>query len=225
MSLRSRVAIFGGTFDPVHWGHVLIARTALDSQGLERVLWVPTRDPPYKKASPCLKLEQRAFMIQLAIADCPQFELFWHEGERGATDYAMTTFEHVQSFYPNCQWYWIIGLDAFTRLPRWYGREQLIPAVRWLVAPRLVWPRLPTPLPEGSDRSAWLTAYSERVYQQVIEQLHAQNIAIRSQLLSLPLVDISSSTIRHYCRQSRSIAYLVPEAVRIYIEKHHLYRD
>ncbi|HBY77168.1 MAG TPA: nicotinate (nicotinamide) nucleotide adenylyltransferase, partial [Cyanobacteria bacterium UBA11148] len=130
-----RVAILGGTFDPVHWGHLLIAETALSQLSLDRVLWVPNRHPPHKRALP---YEHRRLMVKKAIANHPAFILSEIEVANSQSDYALFTLLNLQNAYPNCQWYWIVGIDAFQTLPRWYGRERLIPACDWLVAPRLL---------------------------------------------------------------------------------------
>jgi nicotinate-nucleotide adenylyltransferase len=217
------VAILGGTFDPVHWGHLLLAQTALNQLSLDRVIWIPARRPPHKQG---LAYEHRRLMVERAIADNPAFVVDAMETAQADTDYAIGTLAYLQDTYPNHQWYWIIGLDAFQTLPLWYHRERLIPACDWLVAPR------PLPItgtaalftesdsvPKREDsQGSWLC-------QQVVRQLASQDIPIRWQLLQMPPVGISSSLIRHYCRQRRSIRYLVPEEVRAYIITHNLYLD
>jgi nicotinate-nucleotide adenylyltransferase len=130
-----QLAIFGGTFDPVHWGHLVVAQTALSQLSLERVIWVPTRHPPHKRGS---AYEHRRLMLERAIADNPAFVLSPMETDYSSTNYAVGTLAYLQDIYPNHQWYWVIGLDAFQTLPRWYCRERLIPACDWLVAPRFM---------------------------------------------------------------------------------------
>jgi nicotinate-nucleotide adenylyltransferase len=217
-----QIAIFGGTFDPVHWGHLLLAETALSQVGLDRVIWVPAPRPPHKRA---LAYKHRRLMVEKAIADNPAFAIEPIEIGRSSRDREIETLAYLQNTYLNCQWYWIIGLDAFQTLPKWYHRERLIPAYGWLVAPRL------TPIPTTAEiflkrdeathkntdtPDSWLC-------QQVVGQLASQNISICWQLLQMPQVDISSSLIRQYCHQCRSIRYLVPEEVRVHIATHNLY--
>ncbi len=215
------MAVLGGTFDPVHWGHLLIAETALHQAGLDQVIWVPVCRPHHKRG---LAYEHRRLMVEKAIADNPAFVLSLVETNHSEPDYAIGTLLALQETYPNCQWYWIIGIDSFQTLPRWYRRERLIPACDWLVAPR------PVPVPAtaslltqtdtaqtgGDTQGNWLC-------QQVASQLASQNIPIRWQLLQMPPLGISSSLIRQYCRQHRSIRYLVPEDVRTYITTNNLY--
>lgn len=212
-----KVAILGGTFDPVHWGHLLLAETAASQMNLDQVIWVPADHPPHKQG---LAYQHRRLMVESAIADNPAFLLHQVETAPTAPDYAIATLINLQNIYPNCQWHWIIGLDAFQTLPRWYQREILIPACNWLVAPRLGDVTARTSIFSNfttSDKS------SSELCQQVAQKLADQNIPIRWQLLEMPEVGISSSLIRQYCRQGRSIRYLVPEAVRTYINSHNLY--
>jgi nicotinate-nucleotide adenylyltransferase len=216
-----QVAILGGTFDPIHWGHLLLAQTALSQLNLDRVIWVPAYRPPHKRG---LAYEHRRLMVESAIADNPAFEVVQMKTAYTKPDYAIETLTYLQDTYPEHQWYWIVGLDAFQTLPLWYCREKLIPACHWLVAPR------PVPI-AGTDTLFTHTDSTQqgrsipesRLCQQVVQQLAFQHIPIRWQLLQMPLISISSSLIRQYCRQRRSIRYLVPEDVRAYIATHKLY--
>ncbi len=216
-----QVAIFGGTFDPVHVGHLLLAQTALSQLNLDRIIWVPARCPPHKRGS---AYEHRRSMVESAIADHPAFGVASVDTALMEPDYAFKTFSYLQDTYPKHQWYWIVGLDTFQTLPLWYHREKLIPACEWLVAPR------PLQMTETNVRFANTDTTQQHrdtpeswLYQRVVEQLDSQDIAIRWQLLQMPLMGISSTLIRQYCRQHRSIRYLVPEQVRAYIMTHNLY--
>ncbi len=213
----------GGTFDPVHWGHLLIAQTALSQVSLDRVIWVPARHPPHKRG---LAYEHRRLMVESAIIDNPAFVLYALETDRTSPDYAICTLLNLQDAYPNSQWYWIIGLDAFLTLPRWYRRETLIPACDWLVAPRSV-PIAATDafFTESNSPDQGMGIQDIWLCQQVVGQLASQDISIRWQVLEMPPVGISSSLIRQYCRQHRSIRDLVPENIATYITTHNLYSE
>ncbi|MBD1837699.1 nicotinate (nicotinamide) nucleotide adenylyltransferase [Coleofasciculus sp. FACHB-64] len=203
------LGILGGTFDPIHCGHLLMAETALSQAALNQVIWVPSRCPAYKVA---VEFEHRAQMVQQAIADHPNFVFSPLETNCTRPDYAINTLLDLQILYPNSRWHWIIGTDAFKTLPRWHRRQELVPACEWLVAPRPE--ELPIPVDDNRENL---------LCQQIVQQLVAQELTIRWQLLKMPKVGISSSLIRHYCRQKHSIRYLVPEAVRVYISIHNLY--
>jgi len=216
-----RIAILGGTFDPVHWGHLKIAETALSQLELERVIWVPVHRPPHKRGR---RYEHRRLMVEIAIAQNSAFVLDPRQANHTEPDFASDTLADLQDTYPNRQWFWIVGLDAFQTLPRWYCRERLVPACDWLVAPR--------PLQMSSTNAVVSTSTSHPqeidpqaswLCQQVAEQLSAQDIPIRWQMLQMTPLKISSSLIRHYCSQRHSIRDWVPEGVRAYITTHNLY--
>ncbi|HEY9728834.1 MAG TPA: nicotinate (nicotinamide) nucleotide adenylyltransferase [Chroococcales cyanobacterium] len=219
-----QLAILGGTFDPVHIGHLVVAQTALSQLGLDRVIWVPTRHPPHKQS---LAYEHRRSMVEKAIAGNSAFAISPLDMDRAEPDYAIATLAYLQKVYPNQQWYWIIGLDSFQTLPLWYCRERLIPSCQWIVAPRFVPVADTTTFCDRSDSSykQQPTTSDSWLCQQVVRQLAAQNILIRWQLLQMPTLGISSSLIRQYCRQNRSIRYLVPDNVRAYITAQNLYTD
>lgn len=207
------MAILGGSFDPVHWGHLRMAQAALSQLSLERVLWVPDRYPPHKQVCP---YEHRRAMVECAIANRPAFILPTIRAQGGAINYAIKTFSALRQTYPNGEWFWIIGSDAFATLPRWYRREALVPACHWIVAPRPV-------TEEKSGAEPNYQSPHTLLCDRVVQQLAAQNIPIRWQLLHFPPVAISSSLIRQCCHQGRSIRHLVPEPVQTYIALHNLY--
>lgn len=236
-----RLAIFGGTFDPIHWGHLVLAQTALHQVPLEQVIWVPSQNPPHKQAA---LFQHRVEMVQRAIADNPGFTVSLVEKSRGAS-YAIDTLINLSAEYPNTHWYWIVGLDTFQTLPRWYRGQELAQLCDWLIAPRL---------PGGEN-----IAQSELICKEVEQKLTQQTVSIQWHLLHIPLVGLSSSLIRNLCRDApegsrplgdgaerplspedtlrvreaspkeirerQSIRYLVPESVRLYIENHNLYTN
>lgn len=202
-----KIGIFGGTFDPVHWGHLLIAQSALSQMGLEQVIWVPNH-PHYKQASP---FEHRLEMVARAIASNPAFTTFSSPGDHSIATYAIQTLIELQAAYPNTDWYWILGLDTFQTLPRWYRQQEIATACNWIVAPR-------------TGSFVQLAIAQDSAGEFVAQQLAAQGIDIKWQVLQMPMIGISSSLIRQYCRNSHSIRYLVAEPVRIYIATHNLYK-
>jgi nicotinate-nucleotide adenylyltransferase len=201
-----QLAIFGGTFDPIHWGHLLIAETALHQVSLEQIIWVPSLNPPHKQA---VAFEHRLEMLKLATTSHPGFTVSLIEVNRPGTSYAINTLIDLSAAYPNTHWYWIVGLDAFQTLPRWYCRHELAQMCDWLIAPRLL----------GGET----IAQSELICKEVEQQLKNQSTSIHWQLLHIPLLGVSSSRIRQLIRERQSIRYLVPESVRLYITTHNLY--
>ena len=201
-----QLAIYGGTFDPIHWGHLLIAETALHQVPVEQIVWVPSLNPPHKQAA---AFEHRLEMLKLATTDHPKFTVSVIEVNRPGTSYAINTLIDLSAAYPNTHWYWIVGLDAFQTLPRWYCGHELAQMCDWLIAPRLL----------GGET----IAQSELICKQVEQQLKNQSITINWQLLHIPLVGVSSSQIRQLIGDRQSIRYLVVEPVRWYITAHNLY--
>lgn len=203
-----QLAIFGGTFDPIHWGHLLVAETALHQVPLEQVIWVPSLNPPHKQAA---LFEHRVAMLKLATENNPAFAVSLIEIKRLGTNYAINTLIDLSALHPNTHWYWIIGLDAFQTLPRWYRGHELAQMCDWLIAPRLL----------GGET----IAQSELICKQVEKKLRDQSFSINWQFLDIPLVGISSSLIRKFCSERRSIRYLLTEPVRSYIARHNLYSN
>ncbi|HEY9641012.1 MAG TPA: nicotinate (nicotinamide) nucleotide adenylyltransferase [Coleofasciculaceae cyanobacterium] len=203
-------AILGGTFNPVHWGHLLMAETALDQFALDQVIWVPARRPLHKSSIDLANFEKRLEMVKLAIASHPRFVLSTIEQNPSSLSYAIDIFLDLQAVHPDTHWYWIIGFDAFQTLPRWYRRQELAERCTWLVAPR--WDS------ESGNRGM-------ADCQQIAEKMAAEAIEIQWQLLEMPLVGLSSGLIRRYCRDRRSIRYLVPDPVRRYILEQKLYQN
>lgn len=209
-----QLAIFGGTFDPIHWGHLLVAETALHQVSLEKVIWVPSLNPSHKEAS---LFKHRVGMVQLAIEDNPGFTVSLVEANRSGTSYAINTLIDLSASYPNTHWYWIVGLDTFQTLPRWYRGYELAQMCDWLIAPRLL----------GGET----ITQSKLICKQVEQQFRERSYTIHWQLLNIPLVGVSSSLIRKFCcdnfvnakGEHQSIRYLVPESVRSYITNNNLY--
>lgn len=217
-----KVAILGGTFDPVHWGHLVIAETALQQAGLDLVIWTPTRLAPHKSQQLDSNFEHRLQMVQRAIADHPAFVMAQVEVNRVGPSYAIATLKDLQKLHPNTQWSWIIGLDAFQTLPHWYCRAELAISCEWLVAPRSQSAPESTSKNQPTTELGWTTAMIDNC-EKVVAVMAQNSIFMRWQRLLMPELGVSASLIRQYCREHRSIRYLVPEVVRTYITAHRLY--
>lgn len=199
-----RIGIFGGSFNPIHWGHLLIAETAREQAHLDQVLWLPTYNPPYK-AQILASFDHRYHMVYEAIADHPAFRVSKIEAQRAGKSYALMTFLELHHLYPTTEWFWILGIDAFQNLPHWHGDRQLAAHITWLVAPR-------PPLLSSTSG------------QQIALQMANQGILLKWQMLPPLAIDLSSSAIRDRCQRGQSIRYRVPEPVRHYIFQQKLYR-
>ena len=216
---KQRMTIFGGTFNPVHWAHLLMAETALCQFSLDWVIWVPTYRPTYKADSELVDFHHRLTMVQQAVISHPRFAVSAIEQHQPSASYAIDTFLALQKLYPSSEWFWLIGLDAFQSLPRWYQYQELVPQCQWLVIPRWVGAVAASQSPQSS------LAMAQQIAEQVAAKLAAQSVPLNWHLLDMPLVDISSSLIRQYCCKQRSIRYLVPDVIRDYINQHGLYSN
>jgi nicotinate-nucleotide adenylyltransferase len=204
LSAMQKTGIFGGTFNPPHYGHLRIAEAAIAQKSLDQVFWMPTQ--PHYKAANILDVCHRQAMVERMIfarnsqgeALYPKFALCPPEANQSS--YAIENLLALQDLYPDRQWYWIVGMDAFRSLPRWYRSAELVTQCGWLVAPR-----------NGDGAEA-------------IDPFMPQGGAIEWELLEMPGMEISSSLIRQYCHNSRSIRHLVPAAVSAYIIKQGLYQ-
>ncbi|HEU4754776.1 MAG TPA: nicotinate-nucleotide adenylyltransferase [Armatimonadota bacterium] len=193
------IGLMGGTLDPVHYGHLLIAEQAREQYDLERVVWLPAGDPPHKEGEQRATQEHRYAMAVLATASNPHFYVSRLELEREGPSYTIYTLEHFQREYPGAELFFITGADTALDLLTWHRHAEVVRACRFLAAPR-----------PGFDLS--------RLGEVLPPEYVSRILPLRA-----PVVDISSTEIRARVRQGESIRYLVPEAVEAYIHKHGLY--
>jgi nicotinate-nucleotide adenylyltransferase len=199
------IGILGGTFDPIHLGHLAIAEEVREALGLERVLFVPTRLPVHKPDRPVSPAEDRVAMVALAIADNPAFALSRIEVDRDGPSYAVDTLEGLAAEaraagrVPDLTF--ILSAEAYAGLPTWHRPGRMLELCRMAVVPR------PGAAPVDLAAMARLVPGADR----------------RTIVLDGPRLDISGSTIRARVATGRSIRYLVPDAVVAYIGDHALY--
>lgn len=197
-----KTGILGGTFDPVHRGHLQMAEAAFRQAGLDQVLFMPAKVPPHKRGRSITAAAQRADMIRLAIGERPGFVYSDFELQREGTTYTADTLQLLQDSHPEQEYYFILGGDSLFHLEEWYHPEKIMERSVLLAISRY-----------GISR--------ERMNQQV-EMLTAKYHA-RIQIVEMPRMDISSSEIREYVRRGQSIDGLVPGQVADYIRRHGLY--
>ena len=191
-----RVGIFGGSFNPPHTAHLIVAEWVRDAEGLDRVLWMPAAHPPHKPDAALVSAGHRLAMTRLATRDHPAFAVSDLEIRRGGVSYTLDTVRALQAAHPADTFALILGGDSLRDFASWHRPDEIIARV-----PLVVYDR------PGADRS--------HVPERFLE---------RTRFVDAPLLEISGTTIRARRRAGRSIRYLVPDAVRAYIETHGLYR-
>lgn len=201
----AKIGIMGGTFDPVHMGHLLLGRQAYTEYGLDSVWFMPSGQPPHKKDRHVSSTKDRCAMVQLAIEGEKGFEFSDFEVLREGNTYTAKTMALLKEAYPEHGFYYIIGADSLYEMEKWYHPEEVMASVPFLVADRKYDREHPSLKARMGDLAK---RYGAR-----IEVLHCQE------------VDISSEAIRKAVREGLSIARYVPEAVGQYIYEHCLYQD
>lgn len=200
------IGLFGGSFDPIHHGHLIIARAVAEQVGLHRVILLPSATPPHKQAEALTAPHHRAEMVRLAIQGEPLFDISDHDLTRTGPTYTVETVSHFrQQLGPGVRLAWIIGADSLAELHTWYQVADLADACDVLTAVRPGW--------ERPDLSALKAAVGP-----------ARLARIESHVLPTPWIDISSTDIRARVRAGRSVSYLVPAPVAAYVDRHRLYK-
>lgn len=203
LAICEKIGIMGGTFNPIHTGHLLLAQWAMEESGLDGVIFMPTGNSYMKDKMEMLPGPERLAMTQLAIRDRECFFSSDMEIKRGGNTYTYETLESLHSMYPQAQLYFIVGADCLFSIENWYFPEKIFQNCILLAASR-----------NGASIQALEMKRRE------LEALYEANIM----LIAFPNIEISSTDIRRRCRESRSIQYLVPDGVREYIERKRFYK-
>jgi nicotinate-nucleotide adenylyltransferase len=206
--MTERLVLFGGTFDPVHHGHLIVARAMAERLGLARIVLVPSASPPHKGEARASGTDRLA-MLERAVAGEDLFEISDVELARPGPSYTFETLTELRRRRgPETRLVWVIGADMLSDLPAWRRAAEVLDQAEVLVAARPPWQ-------ERIEQI--LGGLKGELEERQIERLRAGVVAT-------PLIDISSTDIRRRVRQGRSIRFLVPDAVREYILEHALYR-
>jgi len=196
------LGLFCGTFNPIHWGHLLIAESARDQFQLDKVLFITCANPPHRH-NDLLNMEDRHQMVQAAVSANPCFEASRLELDRPGPSYTVDTLRAVRKNYGlNVRLNLIVGGDNVPQLTQWHDFDEIIQLCRIMVAPRA------SSTPVVTTRSA----------DQEPEGLRGADAVV----IDFPPVQISSSSVREHLRQGRSVLYMVtPEVNRLLLEKGH----
>ncbi len=198
----SLTGVFGGTFDPPHLGHLILASEALSQLGLERLLWVLTPDPPHKPSQPITPLAQRLEMLRLALSDEPRFEICEIEIDRPGPHYTVETLRQLKAANPATELVYLMGGDSLRDLPTWRDPVEIIRQCRALGVMRRPY--------DAVDLAA-------------LEKI-LPGISAKVRFVDVPLLEIASSQVRQRVAANQSFRYYLHPRVYDYILETGLYR-
>jgi nicotinate-nucleotide adenylyltransferase len=214
-----RIGLFGGTFDPIHWGHLRSAEEVSESFGLDRVLFIPASIPPHKRGQTTTPARDRLEMVRLAVARNPRFKVSTVEIRRPGVSYSIDTVGYfARRKRQGDSLFFIVGLDAFREIGSWKNFAEIFPLCDFIVTSR-----------PGSKDSDPLRGTGVAVKKLFCYDSKQRNYKHRSgtRVFFIKLTDIaiSASEIRRRIKEGESIRYLVPLGVETYIKKQGLYRN
>lgn len=200
---HERLGLFGGTFDPPHVGHLILASEARSQLDLTRVLWTVTPDPPHKQDQFITSLQHRLAMVRLAIQGDPRFEISDIELNRPGPHYTVDTIRLLAEQNPSAEIVPIIGGDSLHDLPTWHQPKELVYAAHWVGVMRR-----PGEEPDLKELERELPGISSKVH-----------------YVDAPLLEIASREIRSRVASGRPYRYYLPNPVYEYIQQNHLYEQ
>ena len=199
------VGIFGGTFDPVHTGHLILAEQCREQGRLDEVWFVPAPRPPHKDEPDLTRFEQRVEMLALALAGNPAFRIDEVEKERVGPSYTADTLTELSRRHPGHEFFLLIGSDTLIDLPHWYEPLRVLEQASLLVVAR--------------------SGVAVPTVEELRQHLHApESLPLRLHAVEMPQIDIASRDLRRRAAAGRSLRYFLPRAVECYIHDKRLYR-
>ena len=202
MSRPERIGVFGGTFDPPHQGHLILAAEAHYQLGLDKVLWVLTPDPPNKRDPRPTEWSQRAAMVLAAIGDNPVFELSTVDIERLGPHYAVDTMRLLRAQNPHAQWVYLMGGDALHGLPTWHRVRDFL---------------------DLCDELGVMRRPGDEIDLTIVEAC-LPGVVAKVRFVHAPLLQIAASELRERATKGAPIRYYLPDAVYALIQEWRLYR-
>lgn len=190
------IGLFGGSFNPPHIAHLIVAEIVRDQFGLDEVWWIPNATPPHKPDENLVSVRHRLAMTRRAVDSNPAFDVCEIEVEREGISYTVETVRALQERHPETEFGLIIGSDSLDSFAEWHQPDEIADRV-----PLIVYKR------PG-----------------MIESVAEPRFANRVRYVAAPVMEVSGTEVRGRCEAGRSIRYLVPDSVRTYIEEHGLYQ-
>lgn len=203
VTAAKRIGVFGGSFDPVHMGHLTVAQDAVEQLELDRLIFVPAAVPPHKQQKTLADGVHRLAMLRLAAEGNPVFEVSDIEIRRGGISYTIETLRQFQAVYPGADLFFIVGLDSLAEMHLWHQADRLLAGFTVVPFARGG---------ENPDAAAQAMKLPEELKR-----------ALMGRLIRIHEIEISASEIRMRLAEGLSIRYLVPPEVEMYIFEHGLY--
>ncbi len=202
-TIMEKIGIMGGSFNPIHLGHLHLAESARVEFHLDKVIFIPAGDNPFKQTNVSVTRQQRFEMVNMAIASNERFASASIELDRHGKSYTIDTIREIKKMYPQSELYFITGADIMFEITQWRSAEELLQSINFITATR-----------PGYPVSKW-----RRRVRRLRKKYHANIYGLMSAEM-----DITSTEIRNRIASGQSIKYLIPEPVEAYIETHHLYQ-
>lgn len=200
---KRKIGIMGGTFNPIHIGHLIMAENAYETFGLDQVYLMPNNIPPHKEIWPAIPKKHRLLMTELAISQNPHLELLRTEIDKNSVSYTWQTLKQLKEANPDHDYYFILGADSLFQFDTWKRPEKICSLCTILAA----------------TRHHMRTKEMEEQIEYLNSRYHGKIL-----LMDNPTLDISSQEIREKVGRGQSIKYFVPECVEDYIYENHLYQ-
>lgn len=218
--MLQKIGILGGTFNPIHYGHLAAAEEVRDRLKLDRILFIPSSLPPHKLEEDVPSAFQRMEMVRLATSGNAHFEPSDLELKRGGTSYTIDTIEALRQAWPGAELFFITGLDTFLEIQTWHEWKKLLTLCSFVALSRQGYrfaDLMKIDFMKNAEKE--LIGLDRGELMQAIVRSGAFTICLEM----IPLYDISSTDIRGRVKEGASIKYLLPESVEIYIMKKGLY--
>jgi nicotinate-nucleotide adenylyltransferase len=200
-----RIGIYGGSFDPIHLGHLLVAETVREQLALDSIRWIPAYQSPLKQATPPTSATARLEMLRLAVADHPHFTVDDRELRRAGISYTVDTLRELHAEQPEVEWFLILGADSLTDLGKW--KE---PTTICQLALPIIVARGGHPLPSLDDLAPFMPP--------------SRLALVATHTVTMPQIEISSRELRGRAAAGKSLRYRLPASVETYIRTRQIYR-
>jgi nicotinate-nucleotide adenylyltransferase len=214
-----RAGLFGGTFDPIHLGHLRAAEEIREELSLDRIIFIPASIPPHKHKTHITPPRHRLEMLKLAISENPSFEICNYELKKKTMSYTVDTLRYMNTTYPDSEFYFIVGNELFSEIETWKEYKELFKLSNFTVITRPGYS-------EGNSEKLLLALKNDFSYYKRKDNVISYREK-NSKIIAFTKIrglEISSTEIRQYAMSGKSIKYLVPSAVENYILGNNIYR-